>query len=90
MMTGYIKGKPLDKNNMEGYGTLIFKDSTQINGWFIKDKLSGYAQIMTIQNEFFQGLFVDSIANGFGMYVMKNVVEYVGEWRDNQKHGYGI
>ena len=53
------------------------------------DKINGKGKLVTKNGEIYEGDWKDYKANGFGIYISKEV-KFEGKWKDDRQEGIGI
>ena len=83
----YYQGEVNEKQEPEGYGSMIFSDGSLYEGQWIQGKMEGLGRIITADADLFEGTFVDNKLTGKMEYNNGSLFE--GEFLYDMPHGFG-
>lgn len=72
-----------------GFGAVLFADSSYYSGTFENGKKSGYGDLILPNNDSYFGDWVNDLQDGYGSYYFANGDSYVGQWKNGLQHGEG-
>jgi hypothetical protein len=74
------KGDYSKKYKRHGFGRLTWKDGSQYEGEWKRDKAVGFGILMHSDGDIYKGEWSDDAANGFGEFFRKDGSKFVGTW----------
>lgn len=77
------------EKKFHGYGILVKSDGSKYQGFWEHGLLVGEGRFYTATGDFFEGRFVNGVAQGFGVFIHNDGTTYKGDWLNDQPHGHG-
>ena len=93
--SGILKGEFLN-GQLNGKGTIIWKDGRSYTGDWVKDKWDGKGIYVYSNGDRYEGEFKPGgwasygLAHGKGTFIWVNGDKYVGQYKNDKRDGYGV